>query len=205
MFDLHVPLWIWIVSQIIGFIGLALIVAAFQQRCKIKSLKLLTANNFALIAGNALLLNWIQVARPFVTIFANATFIQIQRKGGEASNRFKIWSFVIFGVLYVLSFVLIWALVSFHWFDLFLLGGLLLFNFGKIAKNVHAIHITGAIFQVAMMINALMFSNIIGAISGLIILSSIAVFYFKRWVKRKGEQREEMQTSEDPEAHELQE
>ena len=79
-FDIPVPLWQWIVSQIIGVFLIVANIFGWQQKDKIRLLWFLVILNILALAANIFLFNWVVVALGSVGAVKNLSFIFVETK-----------------------------------------------------------------------------------------------------------------------------
>jgi len=183
LFEIHVDLWQWILSQAIGVVAFGLLFVAFQQKSKPRQLMWQSVVNFLTMFASLLLLNWIAFGIASVAFLKNGTFALTSKN--KASKSLRTFFFVLFTTLNVAVMVLTWVLVSFHIIDVFLLVGIVAVNWGKSFGNIHSLNIPAFSNSIFLTINAIMFRDAMGVLKGAVAIISIIVFYFKFFKKRQ--------------------
>jgi len=176
LFDIHVPLWQWILSQALGVISFAFVFIAFQQKEKSKQLMWQVIINAFVIAASILLLNWIIVGVSSVALTKNFTFMLTSKR--ETTKSLLIFFFILFSVLNITTMAITWHFASFHIIDIFLLIGLIAVNYGKALGSIHMMKIPAFSNASFKLVNAIFFRDVMGVLLCSIAIGSIAVFYF---------------------------
>ncbi|MCL2228256.1 MAG: YgjV family protein [Firmicutes bacterium] len=181
-FQIHVPMWVWGISQAVGFVGMVIIFIALQQKSKTRQLYLQSlALVFAVIA-NSLILNMILVANLSVNVIKNFTYAVLDSRKDKIKNWTKHFFFALFTVLSFTVTFLVWLFFrdTWTWLNLIILVSVVVMNYAKVYKSVHWVKWGMFANGWLLLINAFMFANIMGGISSLIIIVSVIVFYIKR-------------------------
>ena len=185
LFEIHVDLWQWILSQVIGVIALVFVFLAFQQKTKSKQLMWQAVVNFMTILVAILLFNWIVVGVSSVAFLKNITFMFTNKRKQKPSKSLLVFFFILFSILNITTMALTWYFASFHIIDVFLLTGLVAVNYGKALGNIHTMKIPALSNSVFLLINAVMFRDAMAVLKSMVAISSITIFYFKFLKARK--------------------
>jgi len=176
--ELTVELPVWIISQIIGFIGVVLCVWSFQIKSKVKMLVLVGAANifFGLAAG--LLLNWVVFWLLLVAAIRSFAFSYLEQRRVRGKRTHKSVSLslmivFIFVLIVAVAFTWIW------WLDWVLLAISIFIIYGNYAKGIHKLRIGLTTYESAVIINYVVFFNIVGVIQSILLLGAMVVFYIR--------------------------
>jgi len=183
-FDLRVPPWMWILSQVVGAVSLIWWFLIYQQKDKEKTLWMSSVGKLFGIVSNALLLNFVMAGLLAVRVPRDMTFAYLERrnkKGSPVSKWLSLLLFLLFCVLSVVITVITWER---FWFNWILLAGALFVNFGKWKKGRRIFWTSVIIWSILTFINALIFINITTMITCSIVLISLTITII-RTVKEK--------------------
>jgi len=187
---LHVTLWVWILSQVIGVVVIVVTFISYQQRRKSKQLQISVGYHLLDMVANLMLLNFAKAGMSVVASVKNFFFASVNKDGAKESKQSsRVLTFVVFSAINTAIMVLIWAFISYHWFDWFLLVGVLGINYAKAAKGIHKLKIGILIFAIIEIINLIMFLNIIGIVAKLIAMMSIVIFYVRFFKSKSHEEK----------------
>jgi len=182
----------FIFSQAIGLIILGIVVYAFQTKDKSKTLWLLTGATVLGVVANILLLNWSIIIILAINIFRFPSFAILEKH--EDKKELRVVVLVFFLVVTAAAMAIVTVVADLHWFNWILMVGTLLSIYGQWAKGVHLIRITNIVVSTLLIINAVMFMNIMGMLIETFVIISIIVFYVRFFKgKEKGEQNESEQ------------
>ena len=182
-FELRVPLWLWIISQVIGLVQIVFWVIIYQQRNKAKQLKLSAGANAVALVVNLMVFNFVRAGMKVVAVLKSLVFWQINKRQ-ETGRRVSITARTIIAFvacsLNIAMAAIVWWLVAYVWFDWVLLAAAFVTNFAKLFGGIHAIKLGGILWNITSTINCLMFLNITGVVTNMIILGSIVAWYIRR-------------------------
>ena len=185
--DLHVELWQWIVSQVLGvFIVLCLIIG-FQTKAKQRLLLTFAIANVIGFFSMLLLENYGLAAMSVVNVGKNVAFMWTNKRESAGRPINKVLSYVLLVFFWVAGIVSvsIWWVV---WTDWPGLGFQIITTWASwhgARWTTHVMKLSSLGFQVVFIINAFMFFNWIGIVSGLIVLGSILLYYIKFFAQKK--------------------
>ncbi|MCL2570157.1 MAG: YgjV family protein [Firmicutes bacterium] len=179
MFNFDVPLWQWIVSQILASIALISIIYAFQSKTKARTMFFVAVFNFLMTFSVMLLSNWVLVGIYSVAVFRDLVFLWREKKYPKNTALSYVTLVVFLGASSIIGFFT-WD----WWFDTFIIVLGLFVIFGSWAKGVHLIRISRFVFCIITIINHIIFLNIIGVGIEVFVIVSITVFYI-RFIKKK--------------------
>jgi len=193
---------IWVASQCVGFVALALCVWALQIKDKPK---MLIVNGIAcsvICASLALLQNWVVLAILAVAAIRSFiyAYIEILRRRGK---KIPTWlPYVIMVALMIATAVPVvftWNL----WVDWVLMGISLVVIYGTVTKEIHIFRVSLLIYGGFAIVNHVYFDNIIGMVTESVQILAILVFYAmfffakhknKEVVNANGQQQQESPT-----------
>jgi len=192
--ELPVVLWMFIVSQIFGFIAVGLVIYRYQFKNKQKTLKIAAVGHTVKIFNYVFIMNWSLAGLKMVSVVKTLMFAKTSK------GSMKLWK----SLSILIGFSMVSVVVVFFvwwsnriWFEWVVLSGTLLTNFGKWAKGIHIMRITSIISKIIMLVNSLFFFlNFADTVTAVFVLGSIAVFYI-RWFKEKNVKKKD--ASEDEE------
>jgi len=175
----------FILSQLFGFINIAISFYKFQIKDKAKTLRLSAVGNVFKSLNYAFLLNWSLAGLKIVSIAKNLMFA----KTSAENSKIKLWQsicvFIFFTVISVAVIFVTWYFTRL-WFEWIILSAVVFANFGKWKKGIHILRISAVFYRIVMIINSIFFflnpTNLIKAIA---VLISVALFYIRFFAERK--------------------
>jgi len=177
MFEIHVLLWMFIVSQIFGAINIVIAFIRYQYADKAKTLRLAAFGNIFKALNYAFLLNWSLAGLKVVSIAKNLMFAK------TSTGQVKFWKSVcifIFFCLISTAVVFMTWWFSRLWFEWIILAVVLFANFGKWVSGIHWLRISAIFYRLAMIINSIFFFfNPTNLIKAVCVIISITVFYIR--------------------------
>jgi len=187
--ELTVSLPLWIISQIAIFLAVVLQVVAFQ--IKNKTTMLFFAGTWsALIAiSTGLLLNWVVCGILAISAVRNWVFAYFEHrrtKGKEVHQNITLALFLLFSAFIIISVALTWV----WWLDWVLLATVLTISYGGYAKGIHIFRLGYIAYYSFVIVNHLVFFNVVGIAQSVLLLGAMAVFYF-RFFKNKMKPKDE--------------
>ncbi|MCL2570286.1 MAG: YgjV family protein [Firmicutes bacterium] len=175
MFEFDVPLWQWILSQVIAVINLGLVFFAFQVKNKTRTLLIFAFVLFLGVWMNVLLENYVPAGMLGVSALRNVAYAWLER-------RREVWkkaSVVILFAFILLSAGSLYFTFTGHWFDFVIGGGIILVTYTSWARGIHRIRFGQIIMSCIWIVNSVMFQNYIQIITDIIIIGSIILFYVR--------------------------
>ena len=174
LFNIEVPLWQWVVSQVFGVFALVGAIICWQLKDKRKNLIWITLVRGMALMMVAFLENWILVAFLAANVFRGITMLLLERNREDIH---PIRSVCILFFFISLTTVAMLLTMEGSWLDWLLLGTAVFVVFGEWSKSIHLMR-TSQIFNAsAMLTSYLMIRNIMGvAIEGFNLIS-LFVFY----------------------------
>ena len=166
----------WIASQVLGFIAVALTIWALQIKSKPKMLIIVGIAYIPLAISVGLLLNWVVFSLMTVVVIRSFIFAFIEHRNQRGKQINKWIPFVlmlVFMTAQVVPVVFTWE----WWLDWLLLGSSLFITFGNWAKGPHMIRASMASYDILVIVNHVIFFNIAGIVMAALKLGSVAVFY----------------------------
>lgn len=202
MFEIDVPMHMFIISQIIGLVVTAIVIYAMVVAKKKTVLLLCFAIANALIVFNRFFLeDWVGTGLAIVAVVRNVVFLF------NVKYRHKIpkWVSVAFLVLFMVADVLV---VAFLWDDWFNWVALAVVIFMSICNWTTSMHLTRAgslTYNVVFFIHGLAFANIMNMVVNAFIALMTIAFYIRFFItkKNKSQIQEARETSENPETQEV--
>ena len=185
--ELTASLELWIISQIFGLACLIFVVIGFNIKRKSKTMLFLSFANLSLVIALSLLGNWVVVSIMSVAFVRNFAFYFIEKRneaGNPVGNKVTFTLTLLAMVAVTVLTLLLWD----WWLDLLLLASTLFINLAKWMKGIHLFRIACFIYDSLVIVNFVIFFNIIGIVTQIIILSSIILFYirfFRNRIKTK--------------------
>ena len=184
--DLHIPLWVWIVSQVIGLCTLTLFVIAYQQKKKSKQLGIMCGGNLSEIIAAILLLNWVSVGIEVVALFKNGAFSIIQRDRKRVNRALMLGLLLFFCACNITIMILLFLfIVPWFWFNWVLLAAILFANYAKYSKSIHTLKIAGVLVNVCLIVNKIVFLDVMGLVRHCFIIGSVTVFYIRAGIEKR--------------------
>ena len=186
LFQVHVPIWVFIISQVFGLLYLIIFSYALQIKDKSKTLKWYAIGNILSIFSNALLLNFVLVGTKSVSFFKNISFSWLQKNRGKTSKLFSFFILVFFILLAYIVGIFTWNGLWFNWV---LISMLAISYYGEWHKNIHLLRIGSFLYISAVFVNALMFTNVADMIMCMITVVAIIFFYLRLYKDKKTQKR----------------
>ena len=178
---------LWIVSQVLTLIALAIIVYGFQSKSKGKTLVCTAICNTFLTIAFILLQNWQAVGIFAFAIARDLTYFWRERKhpDNHKLSVATLWFFLI-GAAIIAAFTIDWhaytasLIIAVAWqlTAFFLI-------YGSWAKGCHVIRISRTMFGVLAIVNHVWFANWAGILTEGVIIGAIMLFYIKFFMGRK--------------------
>jgi len=181
-FQIHVDLWVFVLSQILGLIYVGIVFYALQIKDKSKTLKWYAIGNIFTIISNALLLNFVIVGTKSVSFFKNISFSHLQKNRGKVSKLVSVGTLVFFITIAFVVGIFTWNGLWFNWL---IISALAISYFSEWHENVHLLRFGMLLYVGMVFVNALMFFNIASMIECIITLIAVIVFYVRYIKKRK--------------------
>ena len=177
-FEIRVPMWMWILSQVIGVISIILWFIIYQQKDKARQLGLSSIANLLGVVTTFLVGNYVKAGTNAVNCAKNAIF-SLTNKNNVTNKKILFLLVCLFSIINVVVVVSIWTI----WLDWVLLGMALILNYGKAFGDIHWVKIPNMIWNILGLVYAMMFMSITGMILHIVIISSIIIFYINTKVR----------------------
>ena len=175
--------WQWWVSQVFGLIALVLVVVAFQMKGNIRLLVMLAIASLASVFMQAFLGNFIMAAMAglvVVRLFVYA-WLNKRRDAGNMTERLDVSILMIFLLLNVIATIV----TAEWWFDWIFLSVATVATWGGWSRNTHMVRITSVPVGIMVLAAAFMFTNYMSIVTEVLVLGSIAVFYWRFFRDKK--------------------
>jgi len=180
-FQIHVPMWMWWLSQAIGVVAIVLTFIAIQQKTKSRQLFVQSSINVIMLAANLLILNMSMVAIGVVLIVQNFSLALINTKEDKLPNWFKVFAFIFFSTLYTAAMFSVWWFWNQHWswFNYVLLAISIFMIYVKVFRNIHWMKWSIFANNWLLIVNAVMYANIMSVVKSFVKITSVLLFYHK--------------------------
>jgi len=186
MFNITVPLEIWITSQVFALACVVFTVVAYQVKRKATTL-LVWGIGFAFMGvALALLQSWTPFALVACGVVRNLIFWRIElrrEQGKEIKRQYTLAIILTFMMISVIAVVFTWEI----WVDWVLLGCSLFISLGNWVQNIHLFRIANAFYDCFVVITYVATVNIIGIAHSVILVGAVVVFYVRLGWKKRGE------------------
>ena len=192
MFEIDVPLPLWIISQAIGVVILGLVFWANQIKAKEKTLIVFSVASLLAAVATALIGNYVASAVFLVVTFRNLVFAWLAKPGNNVPQWLSVGALVFFIIAGTAAIYLtmVW------WFDWVIMGLLAIRVYGTWRSGPHWIRLCGVLMAFAMIVNHAVFLNLMGILAESVILISVFIWYLRFFRDRKTPKpNEEEQTS----------
>ena len=182
--ELTVSLPLWIIAQGILFVAIVLQVYAFQVRNKKKTLILAGLFSACTAVSSALLLNWVVFSLMTAAAVRNFVFAYLEHRKttGKVTPQ---WVLRLLLVFFFVAFTVPVVFTHVWWLDWVLLAATLIIVYGTYANGIHIFRFGFVSFNSFLIVNHIVFFNIVGIIQSVLVISSIAVFYVRVFVKKR--------------------
>ena len=197
--DIPVSLPLWIVSQVFGAVALVAVIIAFQKKKRVSTLLLIAFANGISAVMHGFLTNW-AMAGFTLAVTTRAliyAWMESRRQGTEAheeavasGKRYKVmrnwkvlpvwFEYTVLVAMLLLNLVALVITDKIHWFDYVLLGGMFFATYGGWAKGVHWIRLANIVMSSLIIINAVMFANLLSIITESFVIAAILLFYVRK-------------------------
>ena len=168
----------WIVSQIIGVVALIVVIIAFQKKRRLSTLLLSALANGVSVVMHLLLTNWVMAG--FAAAVSIRALVYAFIEPYRLANSLPRWLdyIVLVAMLAVNGIVFIFVREVF-WFDYVLLGGTMFATFGGWRRGIHWIRFGNIVLSAFIIVNAIMFVNVLSIITESFIILAILAFYVR--------------------------
>ena len=171
--------WQWWVSQALGLVALVIVVAAFQMKGNVKLLIMLAISNVVGAGMQAFLGNWGMAAIAglvVIRLFAY-TWLNKRRERDLAPEWLDLSILFLFLWLNVLATIA----TAEWWFDWIFLSAVTVATWGGWSRNTHMVRITSVPVTIMILAAAFMFTNYMSIVTEVLVLGSIAIFYWRHF------------------------
>jgi len=176
MFDfsnLPVPLWLWILSQVVGLGVLILTIIGFQMKRKAWLLAFLAAANALSATMQALLTNFVMAGLAAIVVVRLLVYAWLQAK----RKKVPLWLDISIVVFFLAANVPVTLFTARWWFDWLFFGFVTIATFAQWLSNSHAVRISPVPVIAMTLVAAFFYSNPISIITESLALISVAIFY----------------------------
>ena len=189
--SLPVDLWLWIVSQVIGIVGVVIFMISMQEKNQERLIKWLVLSNFLTFVSLLFLFNWPIAAIMGINTFKNISFYYKHKK------KPPMWFAIFILVFFIAANSVAVALTWIHYIDFAILASIIFLNYATWKKGgLHLIKGGFFVSSVLMIINAVFFVNIMGAVSAGLVAISVVLFYIKFFKNKKNKKSESEKVEE---------
>lgn len=189
--QLTVPLPLWITSQVLAVFALICAMWAFQIKSKKLTLLMIAIACVFNSTSSAFINNWVVASMLAVSVIRCFIFAYLEHRKEKGKYVSEKLTFVLMLVFMLATCILV-AFFWSWWFDFVLLAASLGTIYGNRAKGIHAMRITCLCYDTLVIVNHIVFFNIVGIIMQILIVSSSIVFYI-RYFANKRKQKETLQ------------
>ena len=180
-FQIHVPIWQYTLSQVIGVFVIISMVFVFQSKNKVRMLLLMALASLLSVFMQVLLENYAVAGIAGVTFFKSLSFAWTTKKGASLPPWVGTVAFLVFSSAAVVPVVLLWH----HWVEFAILGAQIFANFTQWRSGTHMMRLSGFLFAVLMIANNIMFLNGAGMIISMFTIISVIIFYVRHFRQKK--------------------
>ncbi|MCL2228878.1 MAG: YgjV family protein [Firmicutes bacterium] len=195
--DLPVPLWQWIVSQVIGVIALVFVVLGFQMKKKPLMLVCLAISNVLSAVMQGFLGNFIMAGIAGVVVFRLLAYAWLHNRREQSKQGAKnysarektvkpipLWFDISILVVALALNIPVAIFTATWWFDWVFFGVTMAATFAQWTPYPHVVRLAAVIPTIMVLIAAIFFTNFISLITEIFALVSIGVFYVRYFVKK---------------------
>ena len=172
-YNLPVPIWQWILSQVFGLAALVLVVIGFQMKKKQRLLVFVAIANAMSVVMQALLTNYIMAGLAALVVVRLFVYAWLQEK----RDKVPLWLDISILVVFLLANVPVVIFTAEWWFDWLFFGFVTFVTFGHWVKNHHVVRLSSIPTTIMILIAAVFYSNIMSVIIESFALISVMVFY----------------------------
>jgi len=181
--ELTVSLPLWIASQVAMAIALFFGLSCFQIKRKKYMLLVLGVSCIFEAICAALLLNWVIFGIACVATTRSFTFafFEFRRARGLTVNPIisnTILALFMAAAIIAVGFTWTW------WFDWLMLGAALAIIVGNWNKGIHLIRLSCLVYDVLIIVNHVIFFNLVGILFSALMICSVIIFYIRFFYKR---------------------
>ncbi|MCL2570519.1 MAG: hypothetical protein FWE16_04930 [Firmicutes bacterium] len=138
-FQIHVPMWMWWISQGLGVFAIVLTFFVLQQKVKSKQMYMTACVNAISVVVNLLILNMVMVFTISILFVQNLTFAWMDVRKEKISTLFRISVFVFFTSVYTIAMYIVWHFWNeqWSWLNIIIAVGAIFVKFTKIFMSIH--------------------------------------------------------------------
>ena len=198
------PSWQWILSQVLSLCALVLLVLGIMTKRKSMTVGLMAASFLLMAAATILLENYIIAAISLVALVRNIAYLLTEKYQAKLPKWFSHFVLATFMVITAATLSLIIVFLESWWLDWILLGLGLFIVYGTWAKGIHLIRLSNLSYTVVVIVNHLVFTNLVGVAMEIIFMVSIFAFYVKYFRAKRviarieSEDQNAVQASQEP-------
>jgi len=185
--SINVDLWPhWITSQIIAFIAVLLGMYSLLRKRKTETLLYGAFVPLFLALSVLLLDNWVVfyiLLLAGVRNFLFSWFALREEQGRPINPKITFLAMLSFMAATIVAVAFTWE----WWFDWLLLASSLFIIYGGWAKGIHKMRIGFFSYDSLVIVNFIVYLNVIGILMSVLLLGSTVVFYIRYFKKRKNE------------------
>jgi hypothetical protein len=176
--ELTVALPFWIVSQVFSFAAIVLVMVSYQIKHKPKMLAVIGGANLTIALSAALLLNWVVVILMMSAGVRNFVFAYLGNRDSKGQKT-ATWIPFVLMIVFMISIVVPTWFTWDWWLDWILVLTSLFIIYGAYAKGIHKIRIAFLGYYAFVIVNFILFLDVIGIVRSALGLGSVIVFYVR--------------------------
>lgn len=176
---------IHILSQIFAGMALLLVAVSYQLKSKSKLLIFYVLANVAYCCSYLLLYDLMGFTIMGIAALRMFAFFLLEKYNP------KQWVSVSTLLFFIVAHSVSSILTCTNWFDFVLMFAVCLFTFGAWNKGEHLVRITNIIYSLLLIVHNIMVANWIGIAVESCVITSILIYYIRRYIKTKKELSQE--------------
>jgi hypothetical protein len=174
--ELTVPLYQWVISQVFAFAAVVFTMICYNIKRKTLMLTFLAAANLTSAIAAGLLLNWTVFALTGVALIRSIGFTYIGHREDTGKHTPK-WIPIAFMIFIMAASITVGALVWEWWLDIVLIVVAVVIVIAMWFKNTHFLRGMMAMWDAFVIVEYLMFFNVIGIVQAGLSLAAMIIFY----------------------------
>ena len=195
--EVRVPLWQWIVAQVIMLVCLGGVIYGWKIKEKKPLLILITASSALMIVGFSLLQNWIMIGFMGVVILRNLIVLYADSKK-DSNPKAKYILMIGLIVVQIAVSLAVMFLTEWWWLDFVLIAAAVFKIWAFFMPTAHFMRGSLFLYSAVAIVNHIVFTNVAGIVMESAIMLAVIAFYIKYLIE-KAKTKEEIENTKEEE------